>query len=100
MHPARPFSSCIWDNRIMRVAHLSQLAPNLLVQRDARPRERRVTRAAQRAGVTQSAMSRRLARLRGLLGDPLLVRTGRGMVLTQRASALAAPLARALADLE
>ena len=100
MHAARPFSSCICDNRIMRAAHLSQLDLNLLVQLDALLTEAHVTRAAQRAGVTQSAMSRALSRLRELLGDPLLVRTGRGMVLTQRARALAAPLARALADLE
>jgi DNA-binding transcriptional LysR family regulator len=84
----------------MRAAHLSQLDLNLLAQLDALLTEAHVTRAAQRAGVTQSAMSRALARLRELLGDPLLVRTGRGMVLTQRARALAAPLARALGDLE
>jgi DNA-binding transcriptional LysR family regulator len=84
----------------MPTAHLSGLDLNLLVQLDALLAEAHVTRAAQRAGVTQSAMSRALGRLRELLGDPLLVRTGRGMILTARARALAAPLARALGELE
>ena len=39
---------------------------------------RSVTAAARRAGVTQSAMSRTLGRLRDAFADPLLVRTGRG----------------------
>jgi DNA-binding transcriptional LysR family regulator len=84
----------------MSTAHLSGLDLNLLVQLDALLAESHVTRAAQRAGITQSAMSRALARLRELLGDPILVRTGRGMLLTARARALAAPLARALGELQ
>jgi DNA-binding transcriptional LysR family regulator len=84
----------------MTTAHLSALDLNLLVQLDALLSELHVTRAARRAGVTQSAMSRALARLRDLLGDPLLVRTGRGMMPTPRARALAAPLKRALVDLQ
>ena len=84
----------------MSTAHLSGLDLNLLVQLDALLAESHVTRAAQRAGLTQSAMSRALARLRELLGDPILVRTGRGMLLTARARALAAPLARALGELQ
>ena len=84
----------------MRVAHLAGLDLNLLVQLDALLSEAHVTRAARRAGVTQSAMSRALSRLRDLLGDPLLVRTGRGMIPTARARALAGPLQRALGELE
>ena len=72
----------------MSTAHLSSIDLNLLVQLDALLGEAHVTRAASRAGVTQSAMSRALARLRELLGDPILVRTGRGMILTARARAL------------
>lgn len=53
---------------------------------------RSVSRTADRLGVSQPAMSRILARLRDQLNDPLLVRGRRGMVLTPRAEALAAPL--------
>ena len=42
------------------------------------------TRAAQRLHVTQSAVSNALARLRDVLGDPLVVRTGRGLTPTPR----------------
>jgi DNA-binding transcriptional LysR family regulator len=51
-------------------------------------------------GLTQSAMSRALARLRVLLEDPLLVRTPQGMRPTPRAQALEAPLRRALEEVE
>lgn len=47
--------------------------------------EAHVTRAAERMGMTQPAMSAVLARLRTLFGDPLLVRTDKGMVPTPRA---------------
>lgn len=72
---------------------------NLLVALDALLETRSVTRAAQRQRVTQSTMSHTLARLRALLDDPLLVRTGRSMVPTPRAEALAGPLRRTLAEL-
>jgi DNA-binding transcriptional LysR family regulator len=51
-------------------------------------RERSVTRAAQRMGMSQSSMSELLGRLRERFGDPLLVRTREGMVLTDRAQQL------------
>jgi DNA-binding transcriptional LysR family regulator len=57
-----------------------------------------VTRAAALAGITQPAMSRALGRLRGLLGDALLVRAGRGMVLTPRGEQLRPQVGRVLAD--
>ena len=72
---------------------------NLLVALDALTRERSVTKAAARAGVTQSAMSHTLRRLRDLFGDPLLVRGRGGMVLTPRAEALAVPLRSGLLSL-
>lgn len=55
-----------------------------------------VTAAARAVGVGQPAMSRVLERLRAHLGDPLLVRRGRGLVRSQRADLLVAPAAAAL----
>lgn len=52
---------------------------------DALIRECSVTLAAERLQMSQGNMSNSLARLRHLLGDPLLVRTTRGMALTDRA---------------
>lgn len=51
-----------------------------------------VSRAADRLGMGQPAMSRILARLRDQFDDPLLVRGPRGMMLTPRAEALREPL--------
>jgi DNA-binding transcriptional LysR family regulator len=65
---------------------------NLILAFDALARERSVTRAAQNMGVTQSAMSHALRRLRALFDDPLLVRGRGGMALTPRAESLAVPL--------
>jgi DNA-binding transcriptional LysR family regulator len=56
-----------------------------------------VRRAAERCGVTQSAMSHALRQLREALGDPLLLRSGNAMLLTPRAEAIRAPLHHALA---
>jgi DNA-binding transcriptional LysR family regulator len=58
---------------------------NLLVTLDALLAEGSVVRAARRLRLSPSAMSRQLARLRDATGDPLLVRAGRGLVLTPRA---------------
>ncbi|MCB9545285.1 MAG: LysR family transcriptional regulator [Myxococcales bacterium] len=55
---------------------------------DALLQEVSVTRAARRLGLSTPAVSHALARLRERLADPLLVRAGRGMVLTPRATAL------------
>ncbi len=55
-----------------------------------------VTAAAERQGLSVPAMSRILGKLRQRLGDPLLVRTGNGMVLTPRAAQLRQELAPAL----
>ncbi len=71
---------------------------NLLVTLDALLTERSVTRAARRLGVTQPAVSHRLRALREHLGDPLLVGARRDLVLTERARAIAGPLAQALID--
>ncbi len=58
---------------------------NLLVTLDVLLAEGSVARAASRLGLSPSAMSRALARLRETMGDPLLVRAGRGLVPTPRA---------------
>lgn len=50
--------------------------------------EQSVTRAAQRLGLTQSAVSHALDKLRAIVGDALFVRSGRGIVATARAEAL------------
>ncbi|WNI16720.1 LysR family transcriptional regulator [Actinacidiphila sp. ITFR-21] len=61
---------------------------NLLPALDALLREGSVTGAAAVMNVSPSAMSRTLARLRRVVGDPLLVPSGRGLVLTARAREL------------
>jgi DNA-binding transcriptional LysR family regulator len=61
---------------------------NLLVALDVLLTEESVTGAARRLGLSASAMSRTLARLRTATGDPLLVRAGRGLVPTPRAADL------------
>jgi DNA-binding transcriptional LysR family regulator len=73
---------------------------NLLLMLDTVLAEGSVVRAARRLHVTPSAVSNGLARLRGALEDPLLIRSGRGVVPTPRAAALAPALSRALRDLD
>lgn len=73
---------------------------NLLVILDALLSEQHVTRAAERLHLSQPAVSHALGRLRDLLGDPLLVRQGGGLVATARALELAAPLADALVQVQ
>ena len=65
--------------------NLSSLDLNLLVALDALLGEANVSRAAMRIGLSQPAASHALQRLRDLIGDPLLVRTGARMELTPRA---------------
>ncbi len=76
--------------------NLNSLDLNLLVALDALLREASVSRAAMRIGLSQPAASHALQRLRDLIGDPLLVRTGARMELTPRAQGLRGPLAQAL----
>jgi DNA-binding transcriptional LysR family regulator len=61
---------------------------NLLTALDALLAEGSVAGAARRLGLSASAMSRTLARLRAAMGDSLLVRAGRGMVPTPHAAEL------------
>ena len=67
---------------------------NLLTTLDALLAEGSVARAARRLRLSPSAMSRALARLRDVTGDPLLVRAGRGLVPTPRAIELRDQVAR------
>ena len=57
---------------------------------------RSVTVAATTLGLTQSAVSNQLARLREAFDDPLFVRTNEGMVPTPRALAIADPIRKSL----
>ncbi|MBL8680923.1 MAG: LysR family transcriptional regulator [Myxococcales bacterium] len=78
---------------------LAGLDLNLLLLLDALLEEKSVTRAGARVGASQPAVSRGLARLREALEDPILVRSGRAMLLTPKAAALAPSLRRALREL-
>lgn len=73
---------------------------NLLVTLDVLLAEGSVVRAAKRLRLSPSAMSRSLARLREATGDPLLVRAGRGLVLTPRALTLRDRVHRLVQDAE
>ena len=74
--------------------HDLALLPALSVLLD----ERNVTRAADRLGISQPALSAQLARMRDLFGDPLLTpaASGKGMVLTPFAARMQDPLRDAL----
>jgi DNA-binding transcriptional LysR family regulator len=80
----------------IHLMNLNSLDLNLLVALDALLKEASVSRAAMRIGLSQPATSHALQRLRDLIGDPLLVRTGARMELTPRAQALRGPLAQTL----
>lgn len=71
---------------------------NLLITLDVLLAEGNVTRAAQRLQLSPSAMSRALARLRETMGDPLLVRAGRGLVPTPRALQLQEQVSQLVQD--
>ena len=58
-----------------------------------------ITRAAERLGLTQSAVSHGLDRLRLLVGDPLFVKSGRGIVATAQAGPLAERARRLIEEL-
>lgn len=82
------------------MANLRRLDLNLLLTLDALLAEHHVTRAAQRLGLSQPAVSVHLAKLREALGDPLLLPGPRGMRPTTRANELREPLRQALEALQ
>ncbi len=83
----------------MTQTQIAAIDLNLLVTLDVLLSEETVTAAARRLRLSQSAVSRSLAKLRELFDDELFVRTGHGMRATRRALELRAPLHRALAQL-
>ena len=79
--------------------NLKSVDLNLLVAFDALMSERSVSRAAAKLGITQSALSHALKRLRTMLGDPLMRRGPRGMEPTERAISLQQPINGILANI-
>lgn len=73
---------------------------NLLRVFDEIMAERNLTRAAAKLAITQPAVSNALRRLREVLGDDLVVRSGQGVEPTPRALALWPPVRQALAQLQ
>lgn len=78
---------------------LERIDLNLLLLLDWLLKEQSVTRAAERMGVTQSAASRSLQKLRQILGDELLIRTGRTYTLSRFARDMRPGLASAILKL-
>lgn len=84
----------------MHETHISRADLNLLPALLALLQERHISRAAQRIGLSQSATSRSLQRLRREFGDDLLVRGKDGFTLTTRAEEILAALLGVLPALE
>ncbi|MDF5734459.1 MAG: LysR family transcriptional regulator [Nostoc sp. S13] len=84
----------------MHEINLQQLDLNLLLVLYALLQERNVTNAGEKIGLSQSATSNALGRLRQVFNDPLLVRSKKGMVLTPRAQELLEPLQKILLNIE
>ncbi|NOK08493.1 LysR family transcriptional regulator [Corallococcus exercitus] len=80
--------------------NLSAIDLNLFLVLHAVLKSGSATGAAKELHVTQSAVSNALARLRDVLGDPLVVRSGRGLVPTPRCEALRPLLANAVGHLQ
>lgn len=78
---------------------MSEVDLNLLRVFDAVLEERSVTRASQRLGLTQSAISHALGRLRHHFADPLFVRVSSGMTPTARALEIGPRIHAALTEL-
>ena len=62
--------------------------------------ERSITAAGAKLGLTQSAVSHQLDRLRAIVGDALFVKSGRGIAPTARAEALAEQAQELLTQLQ
>ena len=75
----------------MHEMDLLKLDFKLLLALRALLEEHNVTRAGERVGLSQSATSHALSRLREVFHDPLLVRSGKEMFTTPRAEALLEP---------
>jgi DNA-binding transcriptional LysR family regulator len=84
----------------MHTMQLSGLDTNLFLVLHSLLEEQNVARAGKRLGLSPSATSHALARLRTALGDPLFVKAGRNLVPTPHARSLQPALAQAIASLE
>jgi DNA-binding transcriptional LysR family regulator len=82
------------------MVNIRKLDLNLFIVLEALIREHSVTRAADRLGLSQPAVSAALKRLRQQLGDPLLVRTRNGMLPTPRAQQIFASLGQSLDSIQ
>jgi DNA-binding transcriptional LysR family regulator len=82
------------------MVNLAQIDLNLLLVLHTVLEERSAAAAAKRLHVTPPAISNSLARLRGLLGDPLVVRSGRGLTPTPRALELMPHLRAAIESIQ
>ncbi len=82
----------------MQRANIKNIDLNLLKSLDALLETESVSKAAALVNLSQPAMSRILNRIQLTLKDPLLIRSGRGMVLTPRGKALRKPVRDALAQ--
>lgn len=80
--------------------HFANLDLNLLRVFEAVAEEGSVTRAGERLGLSQSAVSHALNRLRSALDDDLFIRTSEGMRLTPWAIDAAPKVSRALGQLQ
>ncbi len=84
--------------KYMRDTNINNIDLNLLKSLGALLETASVSKAAVLENLSQPAMSRALNRLQYALKDPLLIRSGRGMVRTPRAEALREPVQVALAQ--
>src|SRR5688572_5485556 len=85
---------------MLKPAQLARVDVGLLVVFRTVLEERHVARAADNLNLTPSAVSHGLRRLRRLLNDPLFLRTPTGVKPTERAPALAGPVADLLSRLD
>lgn len=87
-----------WNQRCGYIGgvNLRSIDLNLLTVFDAIYAEGNLSKAAVKLAMSQPAMSNALSRLRAVLGDPLFLRTAKGMTPTPRARLLAEPVRHAL----
>ncbi|MFT7681545.1 MAG: DNA-binding transcriptional LysR family regulator, partial [Moritella dasanensis] len=91
-----------YEKQIMKNSiefELSRIDLNLIVSLNVLLKERNVSRAAEQMCVSQSAMSRTLAKLRDMFNDELFIRTSNGISPTPKASELELLITPLLNDL-
>lgn len=89
MAEVRQCTKFISREAVMNITDLRRVDLNLLVVFETLISERHVGRTARRLGVSQSAVSHALGRLRKLFGDPLFIRHPKGIEPTMRCTVLA-----------